>query len=124
MALFQPALLLIQSNGRYVALLHGSSIVFVWNPIGDRFTWAIVPRMHNLGQDQISDDLTGCWNEVLKENWKATSNRWRRRGELLTPHVAVRSFFSAIVISLLPSPFIFPGSISVFIVPLRASSSY
>ena len=48
--------------------------------------------MHNLGQDRISDDLTGCWNEVSKENWKAASNRRRRRGELLTPHVAARPF--------------------------------
>ena len=77
---------------------------------------AIVPRMHNLGQDRISDDLTGCWNEVPKENWKAASNRRRRRGELLTPHVAVRPFFSAIVISLLPSSFISPESISEFVV--------
>ncbi len=53
---------------------------------------AIVPQMYSFGLDQISDG-PGRWNEVSSvANWKAASNRRRRRGELLTPHVTARPF--------------------------------
>ena len=86
---------------------------------------AIVPRMYSFGLDQISDG-PGRWNEVSSvANRKAASNRRRRRGELLTPHVAARPFLlrDGHVVAHLVASATSSGSVSGFVVSPRASSS-